>query len=460
MASANLTGAWAADDGGTYYIRQLGDGSVTWVGLHNSGFHRGMEFTNVFRGRISSNGKNLSGDWADVPRGESNNSGALSLGIVQELDLEHWPPQLRIELRQKPDGTSGGFGGRVWRRGQSEQFPFPSSSGPMPLGPHNIKDIENRVLRYSDDGTLAHNNPPCRDFTVMWGLISNIFVARMPPERNYCSFLSDWDGDGDLGFDLSPDFSQLSAYFWTAGWVEGPFDAFDGPANEHILSLFDRYKVFHCEAAMFGRENDADHCAGTPSILLPGWHESAGNSVLANGRPINGSFVERVQPPPVTLSFAGPGGKPVNLTPGAVARVTGVVADDHGHEDEVPPEIHPVYAIDIVEDFGARRPDANVNLTGAWHGTDVGTYYLRQIGNTLWWLGLSRDQGRTFANVFHGTITGNVIEGDWVDVPMGAGGALSGGSLTIIGEAVSTELVKISQSRVFGASAWTKLYDT
>jgi hypothetical protein len=468
--AVDLTGAWAADDGATYYIRQLGDGSVTWVGLNDSGFHSGMDFTNVFRGHVSPDETTLSGDWADVPRGESNNSGTLSLDIVASL---YGPTIGSNELRQKAGGTSGGFGGKVWRRGL-----FPS--GPFPLGPHDIKDIDGRVQRY--DKPLGENNPPCRDFTVMWGSITKVDWPSLPPENTYCSFIksghgwfgtsfmADWGGDGDFSFDLLPDFSRMSAYFWVSDWVDGPFDDFDGPANEHILSLFDRHKLFHCEAAMYGRENDEDHCADSPVILLPGWQESAGNSVLANGRPINGSFVEvtvndhRIGAPPSpykALRFGGgAGGRQVDLTPGAVARITGVVADDAGHEDEVPPEIHPVYAIDVVQDFGARRPDGNVNLTGAWHANDIGTYYLRQIGNTLWWLGMSRDQGRTFANVFHGTIAGNVIEGGWVDVPMGAGGARSGGSLTLIGETLSTELTKISQTNLFGALAWTKLYDT
>lgn len=39
-----------ADDGATYYLRQLSDGSVTWAGLHDSRFERGTEFANVFWG--------------------------------------------------------------------------------------------------------------------------------------------------------------------------------------------------------------------------------------------------------------------------------------------------------------------------------------------------------------------------------------------------------------------------
>jgi hypothetical protein len=164
-------------------------------------------------------------------------------------------------------------------------------------------------------------------------------------------------------------------------------------------------------------------------------------------------------PPYKALRFGSEAGsKQVNLTPGALARVTGVVAVDAGHDGN-PPEIHPVYAIDIVQDFAATRPDGNVNLSGAWHVNDVGTYYLRQIGNTLWWLGLSHDQGRTFANVFHGTVAGTVIKGDWIDVPMGASGARSSGILTLTRETLASELTKTSQTNFFGASALTKLYD-
>jgi len=70
--AVDLTGAWSADDGATYYIRQLSDGSVSWGGLNHSGFHTGMEFTNVFRGRVSADGRTLTGDWADVPRARSS----------------------------------------------------------------------------------------------------------------------------------------------------------------------------------------------------------------------------------------------------------------------------------------------------------------------------------------------------------------------------------------------------
>jgi len=222
-----------------------------------------------------------------------------------------------------------------------------------------------------------------------------------------------WGGGpwhGDLDFDLKPDFGRQERNFWTRGWVM--------KRNHRILKLFDEFdQHFHCEVMMYGRD-DIDPFPE----LMPAWLARGGNRVLANGRPINGNIA-----PGEGLTFhVGPRGQQaVALREGAYARVTGVVARDDGHHNwtgsiiKGAPEIHPVYAIDVVQDFLRRSPVANINLTGAWGGGDMGTYYLRQIGNTLWWLGLSRDQGRTFANVIHGTVAGEVIKGDWIDVPMG-----------------------------------------
>jgi hypothetical protein len=141
-------------------------------------------------------------------------------------------------------------------------------------------------------------------------------------------------------------------------------------------------------------------------------------------------------------------------------RVTGVVASDPSHWDDhgKPPEIHPVYQIDIISSAPSQT------LSGAWHGSpDQGTYYIRQLGEFIWWLGLSSDQGRTFANVFRGTYNPNntgLIEGNWVDVPMGDGGILGGGSLRLATQENSHDILKVSDPAVFGASSWTKLYDT
>ena len=115
----NLTGVSAADCGATYYPRQLSDGSVAWAGLRGTGFHRGIEFTYVFRGVSRPTGTTLSGDWADVPRGESYNSGRLSLDIVQSP----YTPLGALELRFRDDGSSGTFRTSVWECGLAPSGP-------------------------------------------------------------------------------------------------------------------------------------------------------------------------------------------------------------------------------------------------------------------------------------------------------------------------------------------------
>jgi hypothetical protein len=62
-------------------------------------------------------------------------------------------------------------------------------------------------------------------------------------------------------------------------------------------------------------------------------------------------------------------------------------------------------------------------LTGTWQANDGGMYFLQQIADTLWWVGLSRAgsfyPGLHFCNVYRGTITANIVTGEWSDVPRG-----------------------------------------
>src|SRR5262245_33673960 len=170
-APLNLTGAWAADDGAIYYIRHLDDNSIWWAGLHNSGFHLGVVFTNVFRGVFDPTNRTVEGTWANVPRGRDIlQQGRLSLDVVEiappdDEDLpppepgEHPPPPRparRIELRQKPEGTTGGFGGTIWRRW-------------FIIEPFDIRYRFEHVRRY--DGQFSDDNTPFKDFAVVFGTI-------------------------------------------------------------------------------------------------------------------------------------------------------------------------------------------------------------------------------------------------------------------------------------------------
>ena len=57
-------------------------------------------------------------------------------------------------------------------------------------------------------------------------------------------------------------------------------------------------------------------------------------------------------------------------------------------------------------------------LYGIYRSDDGGTFHVRQIGNDVWWSGDAADGKK---NVFHGQISGNVLKGQWLDVPAGQG---------------------------------------
>jgi len=66
-----------------------------------------------------------------------------------------------------------------------------------------------------------------------------------------------------------------------------------------------------------------------------------------------------------------------------------------------------------------------IDLTGTWAGDDQGVYYLRQLGDQVWWLGMSGlgaplvDRGTEFSNVYLGTLSGDTVTGTYADVPQG-----------------------------------------
>lgn len=60
--------------------------------------------------------------------------------------------------------------------------------------------------------------------------------------------------------------------------------------------------------------------------------------------------------------------------------------------------------------------DAPKYVSGDWTANDGGTYRLRVVGSTIWWVGMSSDNGQFWTNVFRGTRNGNIIDGEWADV--------------------------------------------
>jgi hypothetical protein len=94
---SDLSAVWLGNDGGTYYVRQLG-AEIWWFG---ESADSGRTWTHVFRGQVA--GDRIAGTWADVPRGKTRGSGIL---ILQRDGSEG--------LRMVE--VSGGFGGNRWAR--------------------------------------------------------------------------------------------------------------------------------------------------------------------------------------------------------------------------------------------------------------------------------------------------------------------------------------------------------
>jgi len=95
------------------------------------------------------------------------------------------------------------------------------------------------------------------------------------------------------------------------------------------------------------------------------------------------------------------------------------------------------------------------DLTGKWSCDDGGTYYLRQIGNSLYWYG-ERDKTKpAWSNVLTGRIGGGEIQGNWADVPKGRG--MGSGNLHLAIKQGGNVIVAIKKSGGFGGSRWTRV---
>lgn len=102
----DLTGAWAGDDGGIYYLRQIG--SVVWwngmSGRDGSPLDIGRDYNNVARGVID--GLQIDVETSDVPRGGALFNSTLVLRIQDDGTGN-------IEI-VKTREVKGSFGNNVW----------------------------------------------------------------------------------------------------------------------------------------------------------------------------------------------------------------------------------------------------------------------------------------------------------------------------------------------------------
>lgn len=107
--------------------------------------------------------------------------------------------------------------------------------------------------------------------------------------------------------------------------------------------------------------------------------------------------------------------------------------------------------------LGTARPvlAQNIDLTGYWRTTDSGGklyfhYRVRQIGDRVWWYS---DAAPRVANVFQGVLSGNVLRGEWVDLP--GYEIFNAGQLTLVVES-NDRMVKAAESIPYGGSVWVR----
>ncbi len=104
-------------------------------------------------------------------------------------------------------------------------------------------------------------------------------------------------------------------------------------------------------------------------------------------------------------------------------------------------------------------------LTGAWSGSTGGMYYIRQVGDCVWWFGTEVDDiapGLTgqpgYANVASGRFDGSIVVAEYADVPLG--NVLGGGGLTFAYDDESGTLTLTDQRggwQAFGDSVLTRI---
>jgi hypothetical protein len=106
----------------------------------------------------------------------------------------------------------------------------------------------------------------------------------------------------------------------------------------------------------------------------------------------------------------------------------------------------------LVLAFSAVNAQA-LDLTGRWTCDDGGKYYLHQVGNQVWWLGESSDNGATWTNVFQGQVAGNQVNGKWADVPQGR---IMSSGVMVLRIVDANHLKALNKTGGFGGSNWTR----
>ena len=90
-------------------------------------------------------------------------------------------------------------------------------------------------------------------------------------------------------------------------------------------------------------------------------------------------------------------------------------------------------------------------VTGVWLADDCGKYYIRQIGDVVWWVG--EHQFGAWCNVFRGTRQSRNVVGQWADVPK----CSSNGEGRLELACVDEMMKQTEGPGGFGGTYWTKV---
>jgi hypothetical protein len=98
------------------------------------------------------------------------------------------------------------------------------------------------------------------------------------------------------------------------------------------------------------------------------------------------------------------------------------------------------------------RAQDGIDLTGAWTTPDRDHHWsVRQVGSEVWWVSMSKDDGKTFMASGHGTIIGKELIGTFADVPLGKNRAAGSVRLNLIVE--GGRVVRMTGRLNFGGGA-------
>ena len=101
-----------------------------------------------------------------------------------------------------------------------------------------------------------------------------------------------------------------------------------------------------------------------------------------------------------------------------------------------------------------KKPTSTYNLDGAFSGGG-GKYYIRQLGNEIFWYGEEVAVSPSWSNVAHGTISGNTITVKWADVPKGS--IRQSGDLVIRIDSNDALVLLQQTGEFFATDSWTRV---